>query len=248
MDSQVVSILLPLLACTVKLAAGSTAPASVEAPKFPGTVGERPEVLEETGEAECSRPPFCIKWWLADHTSWGALGSILLVIYAVGLALLVLLIVCVSLALLGRSCCSCCQGEDEDEAFADQQLAPHQRARLSNYPGYPRQYPPGYKPVEQRELEPDVEGYGTGKDGSQRNAAGTMGGMRIWCGALCIFCCGALLSGILVSSGAVLWWQASGSPPMAGFTGSNMTSDGHEGRVMEKSDKKARHAEKKAAE
>lgn len=228
MDLQVnSSTLLPLLALAVSLVTGSSEPSNMEPAVFPGSVGESQAAVEATGEARCSKPPFCIKWWLADHTSWGALGSILLVIYVVSLVLLVLFIVGVSLVLLGRGCYSCC-GDEEDDAHGDQLLAPHQRTRLSNYPGYPRQYPPGYQPVEQRDLDPDMNGHGAGKEHSQENAAGAMGRLRIWCGALCVFCCGAMVSGILVGSGAVIWWKASGSPPMAGFARSNITFDGHE--------------------
>lgn len=192
MDLPVCTTLLGLILCgTSVCASGAATSTSDSANTRNGSTGA------ETASAsqDCSKPPWCI------HSTWGVLGVEVLVVIGVTLALVLLLIVCASAVLLVRCCRSCCYGESELEL--DTPLT---------YPAYPRQAT-GYQyhPVQQHEFNIEAKSHSDNTD------SGNSGRMRMWFGALALFCCGVLVAALGVGGGAILWWQASGSPPMAGF-------------------------------
>jgi len=135
----------------------------------------------------CASPPFCHEWWLSAESSLGVLGVVLLAIFGVGMAALLVLIVCTGLVVGCRCCYSLFNGS-------------RRRASASGQ----------YKLVSQR-MDLDLDANNDVKWGGAPRGGTRHVWYLYWC---CAGAVAALLSVGIAGTGVVFWWRLSGSPPL----------------------------------
>lgn len=113
------------------------------------------------------------------------------------LAILVVLVLCLTFALAGRSCCTvvggfCCAPEDYEP------VEQHDHGLGCA--------PRDYQPVQQHDR--DIEARGSPR---------SRGDGRPWSVLLLACCCGAFLAVPALAGGAFYWWRISGSPALVGL-------------------------------
>jgi len=147
---------------------------------------------------DCTRPPYCHQWWLSGHKTLGTVGVFFCVVLGSILAILIVLVLCLTFALMGRSCCT---------AVGGLCWAPEDYQPVEQHDHGLGSAPRDYQPVEQHDR--DIE--------ARRDSPRSRGSSRPWSVLLLACCCGAFLAVPALAGGAFYWWRISCSPALVGL-------------------------------